>query len=77
MAILVDSNILCRLARKDDPQHEEARKAVDLYLQKQISEWSARPNQPCHLLRMFEANHAGFWERIDVYELTTVSLGPL
>lgn len=28
MRILVDSNILCRLARQDDPQREEARQAV-------------------------------------------------
>ncbi|MBX3747141.1 MAG: PIN domain-containing protein [Verrucomicrobiae bacterium] len=28
MRLLVDSNILCRLAKRDDPQHEEARQAV-------------------------------------------------
>ena len=28
MRILLDSNLLCRLARRDDPQHEEARQAV-------------------------------------------------
>ena len=35
MPILVDSNILCRLARSDDPQHDVARKAIDFCLQRQ------------------------------------------
>lgn len=35
MPILVDSNILCRLARSDDPQHQEAREAVEICLQRQ------------------------------------------
>ena len=35
MSILVDSNILCRLARSDDPQHDVAQKAVELCLQRQ------------------------------------------
>ncbi len=34
MRILVDSNILCRLARRDDPQHEEARQALRIAIQK-------------------------------------------
>ena len=34
MSILVDSNILCRLANRDDPQHEAAKKAVELCLQR-------------------------------------------
>jgi len=34
MSIIVDSNILCRLARNDDPQHELAKKAVELCLQR-------------------------------------------
>ena len=34
MSILVDSNILWRLARSDDPQHEVAKKAVELCLQR-------------------------------------------
>src|ERR1035441_5104664 len=34
MSILIDSNILCRLARSDDPQHEVAKKAVELCLQR-------------------------------------------
>lgn len=33
MRILVDSNILCRLARRDDPQHDEARRALRIALQ--------------------------------------------
>jgi len=32
MRILVDSNILCRLARRDDAQHEEARQALRIAL---------------------------------------------
>lgn len=35
MPILVDSNILCRLARSDDPQHQVAREAVEICLQRQ------------------------------------------
>jgi predicted nucleic acid-binding protein len=34
MSILVDSNILCRLARSDDPQHSTARKAVEVCLER-------------------------------------------
>jgi len=34
MSILVDSNILCRLARSDDPQHEAAKKAVEVCLER-------------------------------------------
>ena len=34
MRILVDSNILCRLARRDDPQHEDARQALRIAMQK-------------------------------------------
>ena len=34
MSIIIDSNILCRLARSDDPQHEESRKAVELCLER-------------------------------------------
>ncbi len=34
MSILVDSNILCRLASSDDPQHEAARKAVEICLER-------------------------------------------
>lgn len=34
MSIVVDSNILCRLARRDDPQHEAARVAVETCLQR-------------------------------------------
>jgi len=33
MRILVDSNVLCRLARRDDPQHEEARQAVRIAIE--------------------------------------------
>jgi predicted nucleic acid-binding protein len=33
MQILLDSNILCRLARPDDPQHEIARQSVRTLLQ--------------------------------------------
>lgn len=32
MAFLIDSNILCRLSDRNDPQYEEARKAVRLLL---------------------------------------------
>jgi predicted nucleic acid-binding protein len=34
MSILVDSNILCRLARSDDPQHLVAKQAIELCLQR-------------------------------------------
>ena len=34
MRILVDSNILCRLGSRDDPQHEEARQALRIALQR-------------------------------------------
>jgi hypothetical protein len=34
MRILIDSNILCRLARRDDPQHEEARQALRIAIQR-------------------------------------------
>jgi predicted nucleic acid-binding protein len=34
MSIIVDSNILCRLARSDDPQYEVAKKALELCLQR-------------------------------------------
>lgn len=34
MQFLIDSNVLCRLARADDPQHAEAKRAVDILLQK-------------------------------------------
>lgn len=34
MPIIIDSNVLCRLARSDDPQHQEARTAVETCLQR-------------------------------------------
>src|ERR1700676_2622580 len=34
MSIIIDSNILCRLARSDDPQHEDAKKAVEICLER-------------------------------------------
>jgi predicted nucleic acid-binding protein len=35
MALLLDANILCRLARSDDPQHGETRQAIEHCLQRQ------------------------------------------
>lgn len=35
MPIILDSNIRCRPARSDDPQHDVARKAVDFFLLQQ------------------------------------------
>ena len=35
MALLLDANILCRLARRDDPQHLETREAIEHCLQRQ------------------------------------------
>ncbi len=36
MQFLLDTNILCRIVRPDDPQHAPARKAVEALLQRRI-----------------------------------------
>ena len=48
--------------------------AVDSHLEKEIGQLRSRTEKPEHVLRMFEACHSNFRQRIDVDQLATVSL---
>src|ERR1051326_4666497 len=56
---------------------EQRHVTIDSHLQKQISQLSSRTKQSQYLLRMLEACHPDFRQRIDVHQLAPVSLRAL
>jgi len=51
--------------------------AVDPDLQKQIGKRGTATYEPKHVLRMFEASHARFWERVNMHERGSIAFRTL